>query len=109
MAQKESEQDEDFKLVENEDEDQDLEEIENRLSEENDSEESLDEDLESNDEDVDLDNMLDEISDEVVEEEKANAQDEQLQMSDELAQYNIDDAIKKLFKDAIDECEYQAG
>ncbi len=98
----------------NEDKDDELEAIENRLKESNlDAEkvetelveteelksEDVKEEITSNEleedelDDFDLDGMLDEISNDVIEEEKTQVQDEEIKMSDELASYSIDDLL----------------
>ena len=58
------------------------------------------------DDDFDLDAMLDEISDEVIEEERAE-EDTEIKMSDELASYTIDDMLKQAeeTEDFVEEAE----
>ena len=98
----ENEADSIFEL--NEDKDEDLENIENRLKEEPAEEakvETVEEAkvevaaTEENDDidDLDLDGMLDEISNDIIDEEKAQTQDEEVKMSDELASYSIDELL----------------
>ena len=98
----ENEADSIFEL--NEDKDEDLENIENRLKEEPAEEAKVetveeakvevaateeDDDID----DLDLDGMLDEISNDIIDEEKAQTQDEEVKMSDELASYSIDELL----------------
>ena len=95
MIEKE-EEDDIFKLVE--DEDEDLEAIEERLKQAN--EEKVEEVKEEpkveedDDADLDLDNMLDEISKDIIEEQKEiNKEEEAPKMSEQLSSYNIDEIM----------------
>ena len=104
----ESEKDSIFEL--DEDKDEDLEEIENRLKEAQDEpKEEVSEKIEETpvatteeDDDFDLDSMLSEISDEVIEEEKAE-EDTEMKMSDELESYSIDDLLKQAEEESSEE------
>lgn len=97
QAMIEKEEDDDiFKLVE--DEDEDLETIEERLKQAN--EEKVEEVKEEpkveedDDADLDLDNMLDEISKDIIEEQKEiNKEEETPKMSEQLSSYNIDEIM----------------
>ena len=94
----------------NEDKDEELEAIENRLKEESEEEaktetveetkeeveETKEEVVATEDEDIDdldLDGMLEEISNDIIEEEKSQSETEEVKMSDELASYSIDDLL----------------
>ena len=95
MIEKE-EEDDIFKLVE--DEDEDIEAIEERLKQAN--EEKVEEVKEEpkveedDDADLDLDNMLDEISKDIIEEQKEiNKEEEAPKMSEQLSSYNIDEIM----------------
>lgn len=85
----------DFNIEENETTEEDIQELENALKEEDESED-------------DLDDLLSEISNEIIDEEKENiAEEETPKMSDELAQYSIDDYLngtdKKEEKEIVEE------
>ena len=101
----EGEKDSIFELEE--DKDEELEAIENRLKETEKEEvqpieekedvveeEQVEVDEEADDDDFNLDDMLSEISEEVIEEEKADAENE-VKMSDELESYSIDEMLKQ--------------
>ena len=90
----EKEDDDMFKLVE--DEDADIEQIEERLKQAN--EEKVETvavaETTEEDDDLDLDNMLEEISNDIIEEEKEKNQVEEApKMSEELENYSIDDIL----------------
>lgn len=90
-----------------EDKDEDLEAIENRLksaAQEEVEEPAVKEDVEEDIDDFNLDEMLSEISDEVIEEEKAETETE-VKMSDELESYSIDEMLKQAESDETTETE----
>ena len=118
-AMLESEKENIFEL--DEDKDEDLEAIENRLkeSEEEKTEKTVkdaekvdaevvgvaeNEIVEDEEDDFNLDDMLNEISEEVIEEEQAEASTE-MKMSDELASYTIDDMLKQAEENNDEEIE----
>ncbi len=74
-----------------EDKDEELEEIENRLKEEAVEEVAEDDDLDN----FTIDDMLSEISNDIIEEEKAQQEETEVTMSDELAYYSIDDLLNE--------------
>ena len=104
-----------------EDKDEELEEIENRLKNSNLEEVVLEEKEEVAEEkvkvleeksevvedeeldDFDLENMLNEISNDVIEEEKSQTEDDEIKMSDELASYSIDDLLKQVEETEVEE------
>lgn len=93
LAEKDAEEEteHDFDLVE--DNDDDLEEIENRLKESNSTEQTAEKE---DDEDLDLDSLMDEINDDVVEEEKDRINEEnQVKMDDSLKALTIDEYLNK--------------
>ena len=97
------------------DRDEELEEIENRLKaaekteeavEEESIEEVKEETAQEEDEldEIDFDNMLNEISNDVIEDEKAQA-DSGVKMSEELESYSIDELLKQVQEDSLEELE----
>ena len=92
------EEDDVFKLVE--EEDADIEEIEQRLKQANEEkQEVVDEATVEDDDDLDIDGMLDEISNDIIEEEKEKIDEEVTKMSDQLTAYNIDDILAQVEED----------
>lgn len=98
-AQLEKESIENTEPLQLEEENENPEEIENRLKEENvETANAEDDDL------YDLDGIIDEISDEVTDEEKSKNDQTQVEMSDELKAYNIDDVLNAS-KEEVEEDE----